>query len=77
MRRTLTLAIATLLLTSCTVSKPAASSEIPEGWNIELTAEQLHILRDSGTEIPFTSDLLNEHRKGTYVTADCGEPVFR
>lgn len=48
-----------------------------EDWKRTLTPEQYHILREEGTETPFTSPLLNEHRPGTYVTADCNEPVFR
>lgn len=43
----------------------------------ELTPEQSYILRDKGTEAPFSSSLHNEHRKGTYVSADNNEPVFR
>ena len=42
-----------------------------------LTPEQYHILYEQGTERPFTSQLLHEKRAGTYVTADCKEPVFR
>jgi peptide-methionine (R)-S-oxide reductase len=48
-----------------------------DDWRKILTPEQYHILREAGTETPGTSPLLNEHRPGTYVTADCGEPVFR
>ncbi|MBI3619319.1 peptide-methionine (R)-S-oxide reductase MsrB [Candidatus Peregrinibacteria bacterium] len=48
-----------------------------EGWKKMLTSDQYAVLRQAGTEQPYTSDLLNEHRKGTFVTADCGEPVFR
>lgn len=48
-----------------------------EGWKNILSPDQYHVLREAGTERPFTSPLLNEHRKGTYVTADCGQPVFR
>jgi peptide-methionine (R)-S-oxide reductase len=48
-----------------------------EEWKKILTPDQYHILREAGTEVPFTSPLLNEHRKGTFVTADCNEPVFR
>jgi len=62
------------------VSSKAAqtsSSNVPVGWNTDLTAEQINVLRDGGTEIPFTSPLLNEHRKGTFFSADCNEPVFR
>ncbi len=46
-------------------------------WDPDLTPEQLEILKEEGTETPFTSALLNEHRAGTFVSADCGEPVFR
>jgi peptide-methionine (R)-S-oxide reductase len=53
------------------------SSKTDEEWKKELTPLQFNILREAGTEIPYTSDLLNEKRKGTYVTADCNEPVFR
>jgi methionine-R-sulfoxide reductase len=44
---------------------------------VEMTPEQARILRDKGTESPFSSLLYNEHRKGTYVSADNNEPVFR
>ena len=44
----------------------------------KLTPEQYHVLREGGTDIPFTHlEMLNNHENGTYVTADCGEPVFR
>lgn len=47
-------------------------------WKKKLTPEQYHVLREGGTDIPFTHlEMLNNHEKGTYVTADCGEPVFR
>lgn len=46
-------------------------------WKALLTPEQYRILREEGTETPFSSPLLDEHRPGTFVTADCGEPVFR
>ena len=46
-------------------------------WNKILTSEQYHILREAGTEIPFTGKLNNEKRKGTYYSAGCDEPVFR
>ena len=46
-------------------------------WKKILTPNQYHILREQGTEIPFTGELENENRKGTYYSAGCGEPVFR
>lgn len=48
-----------------------------EEWKKVLTPEQYAVLREEGTERPFTSPLLDEHRPGTFVTADCGDPVFR
>jgi peptide-methionine (R)-S-oxide reductase len=46
-------------------------------WKKILTPEQYHILREAGTEIPFTGKLEYEHRKGTYYSAGCNTPVFR
>lgn len=46
-------------------------------WKKILTPEQYYVLRDHGTEAPFSSPLDYETRPGTYVSADCGEPLFR
>src|SRR5258706_8051401 len=46
-------------------------------WKKILTPDQYHILREAGTEIPFTGKLEYENRKGTYYSAGCNEPVFR
>lgn len=46
-------------------------------WKKILTAQQYYILRQAGTEIPFTGALDYETRKGTYYSAGCNEPVFR
>ncbi len=48
-----------------------------EEWKKILTPQQFNILREEGTEIPFTGALLNEHRKGTFYSVGCNEPVFR
>lgn len=48
-----------------------------EDWKKILTPEQYHILREAGTEIPFTGELNNEKRKGTYFSAGCDVPLFR
>lgn len=48
-----------------------------DDWRKILTPEQYNILRDAGTEIPFTGILDKEHRKGTYFSVGCNEPVFR
>lgn len=45
-------------------------------WRNMLTPEQHHILREAGTERPFTSELLNNKAKGTYACAGCGLELF-
>jgi peptide-methionine (R)-S-oxide reductase len=45
-------------------------------WRKLLTPKQYYILREEGTERPFTSALLNEHRKGTFACAADGTAVF-
>lgn len=47
-----------------------------EEWKKILTPEQYHILREAGTEIPFTGALNNEKRKGTYYSVGCDKPLF-
>jgi peptide-methionine (R)-S-oxide reductase len=45
-------------------------------WRKVLTPEQFNVLRREGTERPFTSTLLDEHRNGTFSCAGCDLPVF-
>nr|WP_244422733.1 peptide-methionine (R)-S-oxide reductase MsrB [Liberibacter crescens] len=45
-------------------------------WKSKLTKQQYAILRQEGTEYPFTSPLLDEHRDGTFICAGCGFPLF-
>jgi peptide-methionine (R)-S-oxide reductase len=45
-------------------------------WRRRLTPRQFHILRESGTEEPGSSPLLNEHRNGTFVCAADGNPLY-
>jgi|SRR6185503_18202272 len=47
-----------------------------EEWKKELTPEQYHILREAGTEAPFTGEFVNNHEKGMFKCAACGNPLF-
>ncbi len=47
-----------------------------EQWRKKLTPKQYYILREAGTESPFTSPLNREKRRGTYVCAGCDQPLF-
>jgi peptide-methionine (R)-S-oxide reductase len=45
-------------------------------WRSLLTPEQYRVLRHEGTERAGTSPLNQEKRKGTYLCAGCGTPLF-
>jgi peptide-methionine (R)-S-oxide reductase len=47
-----------------------------EQWKAELGPERYHILREAGTEAPFTGSLLNLRDDGTYVCGACGSALF-
>jgi len=47
-----------------------------EEWGKILTSEQYRVLREEGTERPFTSPLNEEKRKGVYACAGCGLELF-
>lgn len=47
-----------------------------EEWKKFLTPEQYHVLREKGTESPFTGKLLLNKEKGVYVCAACGNELF-
>jgi len=47
-----------------------------EEWRRELTPEQYHVLREKGTERPFTGEYTNTHTPGNYLCAACGQELF-
>lgn len=46
-------------------------------WKEILTPEQYYVLREAGTEAPFSGALNHEKRKGTYYSVGCDKPLFR
>ena len=48
----------------------------PEEWRKQLTPAQYNILREAGTEPPFSSPLNKEKRKGTFACAGCDLPLY-
>jgi peptide-methionine (R)-S-oxide reductase len=45
-------------------------------WQDQLTAEEFRVLRKEGTERPFSSELNENKKTGTYVCAGCALPLF-
>lgn len=48
----------------------------PDEWKDKLTKEQYHVLRKKGTERPFTGQYWDNHEKGVYKCAGCGQLLF-
>jgi len=51
-------------------------TKTPEEWKALLPPASYAVLREENTERPFTSALLDEHRKGTFNCAGCNLPLF-
>lgn len=47
-----------------------------EEWRGKLTPEQYRVLREKGTEVPFSGKLLHADKDGIYRCAACGNPLF-
>jgi len=76
-------------LTACTQEKTKTNStqkmensekekivKTDDQWKKELSPEQYYVLRQKGTERPFTGELLMNKEKGVYKCAACGNELF-
>jgi peptide-methionine (R)-S-oxide reductase len=72
-------AVAVLLGSTSTLAVSAGKFQVshtPADWRRLLGPVRYAVLREASTERPFSSPLLNEHRKGFFVCAGCGLPLF-
>ena len=59
-----------------TADPPFEVTHTEAQWRALLTPAQYDILRESGTEQPYSSPLNDEHRAGVFACAGCALPLF-
>jgi peptide-methionine (R)-S-oxide reductase len=69
------------VLAACGGTSAAQAKSWPKGlsdaqWKAKLTKTQYWILREAGTERPYSSPLDKEKRKGTFLCAGCANELY-
>jgi peptide-methionine (R)-S-oxide reductase len=78
-RHFLTQSLAGLMGSAMLSAPPAFGYEVSRSdaeWKKLLSPAAYDVLRHQGTEAPFTSPLNNEHRKGIFACAGCGQDLY-
>lgn len=45
-------------------------------WKQKLTPDEYHVLREGGTDSPFSGQYVDNHENGTYTCRACGRSLF-
>ena len=69
------------VISACGGSEARAQAQYPvsyseDEWRRRLSAQEFRILRQAGTERPYSSALNDESRRGTYVCAGCNNRLY-
>ena len=76
-------ALSVVTMSTCVESAASASADVQFSvthtdaeWRKLLTAAQYDVLRNAGTEAPYSSPLNDEHRRGVFSCAGCALHLF-
>jgi peptide-methionine (R)-S-oxide reductase len=64
-------------VTKSTDSKTYEVNKTEQEWRDSLSPEDYAVLREAGTERPWTGALLDEHRDGVFVCKACGNELYK
>lgn len=65
------------MLAGMTTSPPLRVIKTPQQWREQLSAQEFHVLREAGTERPFTGEYTDTTTQGVYACRACGNELFR